>query len=190
MPKTKMYKDTIRTDSPILQFKIVLQETVPEIWRRLLVRGNVNLGLLHAIIQIAMGWTNSHLHHFLIDRKRYIDPELNSDGGFGDGEKPIDEKGWPLLEVIRPDISHFQFLYEYDFGDSWNHLITLERIEKESSGFQGFALCLAGERACPPEDCGGVGGFLDFLETVLQGVADSVRRSAPTHHVKSDVTAP
>jgi hypothetical protein len=160
MPKTKIQKP----NSPILQIKINLQETSPSIWRRLFIRSDANLGMLHAIIQIAMGWTNSHLHHFFIDGKRYVDPELDQDRDFPDNEEPIDENAWTLLEVLRPGVTPFD--YEYDFGDSWRHLIDVERIEIDSTGFQGYALCIAGERACPPEDCGGVSGFADFLEII------------------------
>jgi hypothetical protein len=151
-----------KPNSPIIQIKIRLEETAPEVWRRLLVRGDVNLGMLHAIIQIAMGWTNSHLHHFIIGGKRYVDPALDHDRDFAGDQKPVDENACFLLDVSRPGST--QFVYEYDFGDSWRHLVDVERIDKESAGFQGYALCLAGERACPPEDCGGAGGFAHLLE--------------------------
>lgn len=138
-----------KTDSPIFQIKITLKQTVPPVWRRLLVQGNANLGMLHAIIQIVMGWTNSHLHHFYIDGKRYVDPVLDQDMDLPDGEEEaIDENEWALLDVLRPDIS--QFDYEYDFGDSWRHQITIERMEIDCAGFQGYALCLAGERGEHP----------------------------------------
>jgi Plasmid pRiA4b ORF-3-like protein. len=155
---------TQKTNLPILQIKINLLETAPLVWRRVMVREDMNLGVLHAIIQIAMGWTNSHLHHFLIDGKRYVDPALDQDRDFSEGEESIDENAWTLLDLLRPDITQFE--YEYDFGDSWRHLIIVERIENDSAGFQDFALCLAGERACPPEDCGGVGGFANILEII------------------------
>jgi hypothetical protein len=160
MAKTGMQKP----NSPILQIKIRLGETAPEVWRRLLVRGDVNLGMLHAIIQIAMGWTNSHLHQFIIEGKRYADPALDQDRDFPDNEGPMDENAVALLDISRPGLT--QFVYEYDFGDSWRHLIDIERIDKEGAGFQGYALCIAGERACPPEDCGGAGGFANLLEII------------------------
>jgi hypothetical protein len=151
-------------NSPVFQIKIELQGTMPVVWRRLLVRGDADLGMLHAIIQIVMGWTNSHLHHFKIDGKRYVDPALDQDGDFPGNEGAIDENAWSFLQVLKPGIT--QFIYEYDFGDSWEHLIIIERNENDSAGFQGVALCLAGERACPPDDCGGAGGFADLLEII------------------------
>jgi hypothetical protein len=121
--------------------------------------------MLHVIIQIAMGWTNSHLHHFFIDGKRYVDPDLDQDRDFMDNEEePIDENACTLLDVLRPGVTPFD--YEYDFGDSWRHLIDVERMEIDSAGFQGYALCIAGQRACPPEDCGGVSGFVNLLEII------------------------
>ena len=104
-----------------------LKITIPglRVWRRLRVRGDVNLGLLHAVIQVAMGWTNSHLHQFTIGNKRYSDPRVNSDMSFG--EPPdLDEGKTALMEVAPREKA--KFIYEYDFGDSWVHYVTVEKI--------------------------------------------------------------
>src|SRR5512145_790286 len=112
---------------PIYQFKISLNEIRPAIWRRFVVSANITLYELHHIIQIIMGWQNYHLHDFQIDGQIYGDP---ADDEFGD---------------------------EYDFGDSWQHTLTLEKILPPDA-YKRLPLCLGGNRACPPEDVGGVNG--------------------------------
>jgi hypothetical protein len=97
------------------QLKVVLAGTKPPIWRRLRVPGDANLGWLHAVLQVAMGWTNSHLHHFLIGEARYSDPRNNEDPGFGDELDRDEAKGILLLAVPHEGE---RFGYEYDFGDS------------------------------------------------------------------------
>jgi hypothetical protein len=142
-----------------------LKITLPDlpVWRRLLVRGDVNLGLLHAVIQVAMGWTNSHLHQFTIGKKRYSAPMIS---GFMDfGEQPdLDEEKAVLMEVV-PRVKT-KFMYEYDFGDSWAHCVTVEKIHEPDTAHKGLAECLDGGYACPPEDCGGIGGYADLLEII------------------------
>jgi hypothetical protein len=146
---------------PTYQLKIVLLGTEPSIWRTLQVPGQANLGWLHAVLQTAMGWTNSHLHHFLTADARYADLRRNEDPGFGD-EGNRDE-AQATLRQIAPKAG-VQFGYEYDFGDSWEHEITVEKILPPASGTT--ALCLDGARACPPEDCGGIRGYSDLLKAL------------------------
>ncbi len=161
MPETKIRRPASVKNIKWYQLKITLMG-VP-IWRRLLVREDVNLGLLHAVIQVAMGWTNSHLHHFIIGQKRYSDPQF--DDGFDFGEPPaLDEEKATLAEVVPR--AKVKFIYEYDFGDSWVHSITVEKILEPDAVPKGFAECTGGERACPPEDCGGIGGYADLLEII------------------------
>ena len=165
MADPKPRRKAVKENVPLYQIKVELLGTKPVIWRRILVRSDVNLGMLHAIVQLTMGWTNSHLHHFFVDNTRYSDPELeDGDWGFEGEEKPMNEREHAICDVVRP--GHFEIKYEYDFGDSWEHILAIERLEKESAGFQGFALCMAGERACPPEDCGGISGVANLLETI------------------------
>lgn len=150
-----------KSSAPACQLKVVLLDSKPCVWRRLQVPGNANLGWLHAVLQIAMGWTNSHLHHFLTQDARYSDPRYLEDMGLGE-EADRDEAKAILLEVAPAEGA--QFGYEYDFGDSWGHEITVEKILPRAAGT--VALCLNGANACPPEDCGGVWGYADLLKAL------------------------
>jgi hypothetical protein len=139
------------------QIKITLRHSKPPIWQRLLVSGDTNLFDLHKIIQIAMGWTNSHLHQFIIDGEYYSIPSED------DWEPVIDEREYNLEDVAAYERS--KFIYEYDFGDSWEHEITVEKILPSVSKRE-CPRCIKGKRACPPEDVGGIWGFEDFLEAI------------------------
>lgn len=144
----------------IYQLKITLLNIEPPIWRRIDVDGECSLADLHLIIQIVMGWTNSHLHEFRIADSRFgiCNPDLDDWG-----EETLDEEGYQL-ERVAP-FTGVEFLYEYDFGDSWKHLVKVEAIkEPESEVFH--ATCLAGERSCPPENAGGISGYKEFLEAL------------------------
>lgn len=143
----------------VYQLKVTLADSKPPIWRRLLVPENVTLYELHAILQIAMGWTNSHLHMFRIDEQIYGDPE---DDEYGDlGTK--DETRYRLNKVAGRE--GMKFHYEYDFGDSWEHTLLVEKILPTEKG-ASYPVCVTGKRACPPEDVGGVWGYDDFLEAI------------------------
>ena len=150
-----------KANTPVYQLKVLLIGSKPDIWRRLRVPGNANLGWIHAVLQVAMGWTNSHLHHFLTTEARYSDPRHNEDMGLG-REPDRDEAKATLVQVV-PD-QGAQFGYEYDFGDSWEHEITVEKILPPDAAAATVAHCLYGARACPPEDCGGVWGYADLLK--------------------------
>ena len=146
----------------LYQFKITLLGAKPPIWRRIQVR-DCTLDKLHEHIQTAMGWTNSHLHQFEIKGERYGDPELLDDG-FEDFECVDSTK--TLLSAILPKTGkRFAFKYEYDFGDGWEHEVLFEGSPPVDPKAK-YPLCLEGERACPPEDVGGVGGYADFLEAI------------------------
>jgi pRiA4b ORF-3-like protein len=147
--------------APIYHLKVVLLGTKPPIWRQLQVPGDANLGWLHAVLQVAMGWTNSHLHHFLTSEARYADPRYNEDMGLG--EEPDRDEAKAALRQIAPD-EGAQFGYEYDFGDSWEHGITVAKILPHETDAAQTALCLDGARACPPEDCGGIWGYKELLK--------------------------
>jgi hypothetical protein len=150
-----------KSAAPIYQLKIVLLGAEPLIWRQLQVPGNASLGWLHAVIQVAMGWTNSHLHHFLTSDARYTDPRNNEDR-FLDEEPDRDENKATLMQVAASEGA--QFGYEYDFGDSWEHEIIVEKILPPDPAAAKTAHCLDGARACPPEDCGGIFGYVNLLK--------------------------
>jgi len=161
MKEGKTRRSSSRKGARMYQLKITLAHIEPPVWRRLLVRGDISLGLLHATIQVAMGWTNSHLHQFIIGNKRYSAP--TSETGIGFDEKSARDEGRTTLMEAVPG-KKARFVYEYDFGDSWEHLITVEKVEEPDPSSECFAKCLDGGRACPPEDCGGAWGYAELLE--------------------------
>jgi DNA-binding Lrp family transcriptional regulator len=146
----------------IYRFKIMLQDTDPVIWRRIETK-DVTLEKLHELIQTAMGWTNSHLHQFEIAGNRYIDPRFMM-GGFDDFGA-IDYSGIRIGDLVSKHGSKVRMGYEYDFGDGWQHDVVLEKITESEPGAT-YPRCLDGERACPPEDVGGVYGFADYVEAI------------------------
>jgi hypothetical protein len=141
------------TGQQIFQLRIELEEVTPAVWRRLLVPGGIRLAKLHMILQAAMGWTNSHLHAFTIDDERY---------GMQFDEYPEGEVNERDVTVIRALGTQERFAYEYDFGDGWDHTIVVEDRSTLTYGLK-HAVCLDGANACPPEDCGGAGGYEELL---------------------------
>ncbi len=147
----------------LYQFKITLSGLRPSIWRRIQVK-NCTLDKLHEHIQTAMGWTNSHLHHFRVNGTRFGDPLLM--------EEDFDELNYQdstitkIREVLPRGGKRFQFEYEYDFGDSWSHEVLFEGSLRAEPGCR-YPICVEGERACPPEDIGGTSGYRDFVETLV-----------------------
>ncbi len=143
------------------QLHVQLQGIHPPIWRRIVVTDTRTLAQLHWIIQLAIGWTNSHLHQFTIEGVHYSDPSFELDEDFDDWK---DANALTLGKLTKR--AGRQFSYEYDFGDSWRHDIMVEAITPIMKG-EAPLRCLAGERACPPEDCGGIGGY-ELLKTELR----------------------
>ena len=141
----------------IYQIKVTLRHSKPPIWRRLLVSGNATLFDMHKTVQIAMGWTNSHLHQFIIAGRYYTLPSE------WDWEPVIDERKYRLADIAPSE--RRKFIYEYDFGDSWEHEIVVEKILPVDPQAK-YPYCLKGKRARPPEDVGGVWGFAEFLEAM------------------------
>jgi hypothetical protein len=147
-----------RSASPTVnvhQIKVVLRGAEPPIWRRLQVPASMTLADLHHVLQVAMGWGDCHLHQFTIAGVRY-----GIDDGEGWGLACKDERRAKLYQVARKGAT---FGYEYDFGDGWEHDIFVENVIPVEAA---YPVCLAGERACPPEDCGGVWGYDDFLRAL------------------------
>lgn len=145
----------------IYEIKITLQDVKPAIWRRLHVPSDITLAQLHEVIQIAMGWTNSHLHQFVIAGERYGSAEMDDDDF---GHKMVDEHRVQLDKVATPKS---RFVYEYDFGDDWRHEIKVEKVVASQEGIK-TPYCITGELACPPEDCGGAWGYVDMLEKLAE----------------------
>lgn len=138
----------------VYQLKVTLRGIRPPIWRRILVTGDTNLQRLHWIIQTVMGWTSGHLHEFDVFGDPYGDPSDNE-------ADVLDERRATLSKLIGSEKEKFYYLY--DFGDSWEHEILVEKILPPAKGTR-YPVCLKGRRACPPEDCGGAPGYADLLE--------------------------
>lgn len=148
----------------LYQFKIVLRGLKPEIWRRIQVE-DCTLDALHGHIQTAMGWHNSHLHQFEIRGDRFVNLSHLPDDGWG---PPANDTRETLLSEVVPPYApkkRVVFKYEYDFGDSWTHEIRLERTPRRDPAAR-YPRCIEGAGACPPEDCGGVWGYAELLDTL------------------------
>jgi hypothetical protein len=144
----------------VYQVKAVLLETDPPIWRRFLIPSHVTLHRLHLVLQAVMGWTNSHLYRFQIGNQEYGEP--SPDNEFYE----LDFKNSRRTKLGQvPLKKRSTFRYEYDFGDSWLHKLVIEDILERKPDTQ-YPVCVAGERACPPEDCGGPYGYAELLEII------------------------
>ena len=148
----------IAAGQTVYQLKVTLLGSHPSIWRRFEVESGITLQRLHCILQIVMGWTDSHMHGFRVPepgqrgaRRRLLPVEST------------EEKTTRLASVLRRP--KYWTVYEYDFGDGWEHKIVLEGIVPRSSGAH-YPMVLAGRGACPPEDVGGLPGYLHFLEAI------------------------
>lgn len=157
MPTT----NTTEKPQQIYQIKVTLLGTDPPIWRRLLVPADLTLEQLHNVLQIAMGWEDCHMHEFRIGQQRYGAPDP-MERAFG-GSRTASERTARLFNVL--DRAGTKAVYTYDFGDSWEHRIAVEkRLAPEPE--RAHPTCLAGERHGPPEDCGGIPGFYNLLEAI------------------------
>jgi hypothetical protein len=141
----------------IFQLKVVLRGVRPPVWRRILVPGEMDLAELHEVVQAAMGWTNSHLHEFETEGARYGVPD--PDWGL---DEVADESGVRLSRVAGEGS---RLRYAYDFGDGWLHDVIVEKVLSRQPGLR-YPYCVAGRRACPPEDVGGPWGYQDFVLAV------------------------
>ena len=146
--------------SAIYQLKVMLKDTHPPIWRRLQVPDAMLLSRLHGVLQIAMGWTNSHLHQFIVGGRYYGLPYPDP---YAEEMNIIDERT-ALLNQIAPQVRG-RFIYEYDFGDSWEHEISVEKLLEPEPDVE-YPRCIAGKRACPPDDVGGVWGYAQVLQAI------------------------
>jgi Plasmid pRiA4b ORF-3-like protein len=148
----------------IYQFKITLQDIKPAVWRRIRVPASYTFWDLHVAIQDVMGWTDSHLHEFVIKN-----PKTSRKVNIGIPDEDFGRKvseGWKkkIADFFSPQNPKAE--YTYDFGDNWNHVISLEDILPRQKGVD-YPLCVVGERACPPEDCGGSHGYERFLAIIM-----------------------
>jgi hypothetical protein len=156
----------------LFQLHISLLDIAPPIWRRLLVVSDLPLDFFHNALQCAMGWENDHMHLFRKGKQTYLTPE-DIDLSYRD-KAPMPETDFALRDLLPRVGSTFDYLY--DFGDDWWHRIVLEkRLPLDHS--IPTARCIVGERACPPEDCGGTWRY----QAILRALAD------PQHPEHEDV---
>lgn len=162
----------------IARLKITLDDVDPPVMRRVDVPMSIRLDRLHAVLQAALGWTNSHLWEI---RARDTGWGLKDPyGTFGDG--PLDASKTTLIEVVE-DMGVKTLKYLYDFGDGWEHTVKIERIvDAEPGAFYPRLLEATGR--CPPEDIGGPPGYAEFLEAIAD--PDHERHEEMTEHYDAD----
>jgi hypothetical protein len=147
-----------RSMTPVAyQIKVTLKGSKPPIWRRMQVISATTLVQLHCILQCVMGWEGYHLYQFVVGGMAYGDPSMLEET---EGE---DARRVTLASLVRGEKD--KFLYEYDFGDSWDHELLIEKVLPYEAG-KRYPVCLTGKRACPPEDCGGIWRYAGFLEAI------------------------
>ncbi|MDO9714546.1 plasmid pRiA4b ORF-3 family protein [Paracraurococcus lichenis] len=153
MVKTAQSTDGV--NRKVVSLKVILRDTKPPIWRRLLVPGATTLADLHRAIQAAMGWEDCHLHTFDIEGRQYGDRRAVDD--------VADENRVTLNGLTKSGVT--RFAYTYDFGDNWQHAVV---IEKSPLSVEALSrpVCTAGKRRCPPEDCGGPWGYRELLDVL------------------------
>ncbi len=151
-----MVRKTRKPTQRVFEAHIELWGLEPSIWRRVVVPEDMSLVELHAVIQGAMGWQDYHLHSFEIDGQRYEIPENDQ---LGPEDRYLDERHHRIMDVLKEGS---ECLYVYDFGDNWRHLVRVEG-HRQASPQDRLPRCVAGELACPPEDCGGLYQYPEFL---------------------------
>ena len=156
----------------IYQLKVTLLDTKPPIWRRLLVPVGLTLEVLHDVLQLAMGWTDSHLHEFRIGKKRFGKPD--PDDELMDLPPVGDERTAHLFKVLGK--ARAKAVYTYDFGDNWEHAIVVEKVLPPEPGV-AYPVCVGGKLRCPAEDCGSIPGYYNLLEVIRD----------PTHEEHEDM---
>lgn len=156
----------MNTRRDILQFEVALADVTPRVWRRIEVPASYSFWDLHVAVQDAMGWLDYHLHLF-----RVLNPESATvdEIGIPDPDGFVDDpaclSGWRVKIAPYFHAPGTRAEYAYDFGDGWEHEVRLVSIAARESRTK-YPRCVAGERACPPEDCGGPGGYAQLLKVL------------------------
>lgn len=140
----------------ILQIKIELTDVRPAVWRRVLVPDSMSLAELHDVIQQSMGWNDSHLHEFEIDAQRFGVPDPDPE----EHDESLIDEATTTLGLVASEGDELSYLY--DFGDCWQHTLTVEASRAPDPGAR-YPRCVAGSRPCPPEDVGGPDAYTEFL---------------------------
>jgi hypothetical protein len=156
----KLNRQAVDKAGAVYQFKVTLKESHPPIWRRIQVR-DCTLGELHEVLQVVMGWEDSHLHQFIVRGERYGPADAED----ADWDMEMEDEQKLSISQVAKMGQMVRFIYEYDFGDSWQHEILLEKILEPEPNVS-YPRCIEGARACPPEDVGGIWGYAEFLEAI------------------------
>ena len=153
-----------KTKKPLIAFRlhVELEDNDPPVWRKLLVPSNITLAQLHTALNEVMGWTNSHLHQFILRDRRFGDRTMPDAD-----ELEFEDERKVRLEELSGEGQNIE--YEFDFGDAWLHLVEEKKLELDDR--LTYPLCVGGARACPPEACGGPGGYAR-LSAVLRDKPD------------------
>lgn len=185
---------------PTSVYRLRVELDGTDVWRRIEVPADLTLDALHDLLQVAMGWQDYHLHAFTAPApaagqrppahdagfRRFVTEAELTDGFVDEPPPGTAETGVPLTDVLAA--AGDTLLYEYDYGDSWEHTITVESV-READG-PARARCLDGARACPPEDCGGVPGYEEILDAVARRgdpeVADLLEWADSSGHYDPD----
>ena len=146
-----------KTPQATFQLKVTLMGSRPPIWRRILVPNTITLGKLHQVLQVVMGWEDEHLHQFVQGRELYGVPD-KEEVFFG---MSVNDENKTILSSLLSKEKEW-LTYEYDFGDGWEHKLILEKKLPFDDSIQ-LPHCLKGKRASPPEDCGGMWGYMDLI---------------------------
>lgn len=161
------------------QLKIELAYTDPPVWRTVVVPHDIRLDRLHTVIQQSFDWDDAHMHSFERDKVIYEAPAPFEMDMFGPGSRDVRDEGKVTLDQVLTKARQ-KLDYTYDFGDNWQHKITLEKLmpdEPVAGKPKRIAVCIDGANAAPPEDCGGAGGF----QNLKDALAD------PTHPEHGDI---
>ena len=148
----------------VYQFKIALSDIKPTIWRKIIVPETYTFWDLHVAIQDSMGWIDCHLHEFKI-----YNPSTGFKDSIGIPDDEFDDNeikaGWEcqIKNYFAPENSNAEYIY--DFGDNWEHILTLEKVFQKKDN-TNYPVCISGKRKCPPEDCGGSWGYMNFLDVI------------------------
>ena len=148
----------VKAATPIYQLRIELLYLEPAIWRRILVPASIKLPKLHVALLWTMGWAGGHLHEFVVGHDHYGIPDPNYD-------TPPLIQSEDRITLGAALGARKAFTYLYDYGDGWEHRVTVEKILPPDPGLKS-PRCLDGANACPPEDVGGPPGYIDFLEAI------------------------
>ena len=146
-----------KEQSTVYEMKVRIKGARPAIWRRFQVSGNITFYKLHRVLQEVIGWSDYHLYEFRVGKLLLGEPDPDY------SHETKSARRVRLREIIIREMA--KFTYIYDFGDYWEHEITVERIISSNEELR-HPVCIEGKRACPPEDCGGIWGYSDLLRII------------------------